>query len=243
MKAISKLALGVAFATFAAASPFASAAMVQITQTTLNWSNVVGGINITYNNPNDSYTDVRWGMPNLPSGPQSGLGFDPVSPPAQSYATDSIFLLGNLRHYNNPTLGPSALSVDLSLLTSVSDATPMQQEFSFRFFIDETPNQIPCAYPSDVPCSDKITFQNLDLSSSFLVDGMAYTIELLGFSGDGGQTLETSFISQEKKSNTIGLYARITEATPIPEPGSLALIGIALGAFAVSRRREKAASA
>jgi len=143
----------------ALASP---AGAVVINSTSPTWLNMVGGSGQVLNQANGAFTDARWGTP--ASGQKSGLGFDPANPPSQTIPVNTNFLLGTLQHYNNPTLaGTAASSVDLNLLTTVAGATPASQTFSFRFLIDETPNVRPCAYPSDTPCADKITFQNLDV--------------------------------------------------------------------------------
>jgi hypothetical protein len=238
-KSLARIAFSAAVAVSAAALPTAASAIV-ITSTTPDWSSVVGGSGIT-EGWNGSFYDIRWGT-STGSG-QSGLGFDPTNPPSGDYAPDTNFMLGKLRHYNNPIAGGTAASsVDLGLLTSVSGAVPVTQSFAFRFLIDETPNAPPCAYPSTTPCADRITFQNLDLSSSFSIGGQNYTLALVGFSLDGGETISSFFDSQEGGTNTARLYARITAARNVPEPATLGLVGIALlsaGATGLRRKQRR----
>lgn len=224
-------------ATLAALALSLGANAIPISSTSVTWSNAIGGSNIVLNNSNGNYIDVLWGV-STGSG-QSGLGFDPSNPPAIDQPVNTPFLLGHLRHYNNPiNSGTAASSVDLTLGTAISGASPTTQYFSFRFLIDETLNADPCLYYSTSPCADRITFQNMTLSSSFLFGGVNYTLQLLGF-GTSPNALLPHFDSQEEGTNKIGLYAKFTAPpTRVPEPGTLALLSLGLLATGVAFRRK-----
>ena len=72
-----------------------------------------------------------------------------------------------------------------------------------------------------------------------------YTLELMGFSNDGGTTMATEFVLFEDADTTSTLYGRIVpvppgkrpagEDQPVPEPTGLGLIGMAV--LALRKRR------
>jgi hypothetical protein len=238
---MSKLKLSLLLAGLLAliAAPGAQAAVITLDSVTQSWSNTVGGVDVVENVAGpDGFNDVRWGT----DGPigQSGLGFLGVTP-GFPIIIGTDFLIGDLRHYNRPING-AASATEMSLFIGMTvDGTPISEgPFNFNMLIDETLNEEPCAYPSIVPCADRITFVKLLTSDTFVIDGITYTLTLTGFSSDGGVTISPNFISDEGTDNTIALYGRITAASDIPEPSTMALFGLGLAALGVLRKRVSA---
>ncbi|MCP4071902.1 MAG: hypothetical protein GY742_09220 [Hyphomicrobiales bacterium] len=88
---------------------------------------------------------------------------------------------------------------------------------------------------------------NLDTDDSFLLGGLWYTLNILGFSTDGGTTISNQFISPEHGTSTASLYAVFAESGAPPEvpiPAALPLFGtgLALMGFVCWRRKRKAAA-
>jgi len=191
------------------------------------WTGTSGGDNVTGIGTNE----VRWGGIILSQ--KSGLRFDGTG--EKTFEVDENFQVGTLTHFNNNIgFNNSADSAELEIGLLLSELGE-DKLFNFSFGIDETTNVEPCTYPSDTPCSDKISFPSAFPEESFSFMGENYTLKLLGF-GDSADNFEEGFISQEGGTNSTFLFAQITEdpdgggGTVIPEPmtilGSFAAIGI-----------------
>lgn len=215
-------------------------AQVVLDKTTGTWSNVVGGTNVVFQTVGGE-NQVRWGIPFGPDG-QSGLGFTGVDPnPNLVVPIGSNFLLGTLRHFNQPIFaGTAASSVSLTLETLFT-TPPVSIDFIYSSTIDETPNATPCVYLSDPgnPCADKITISTVP-NQTFQFQGQ--TLTLASFFLDSSSNPTDSLISQEGGITEVQVFGRLT-APPGggPEdsvPGPLPALGVA-AAYGYSRKLRK----
>ncbi|MEQ9549334.1 MAG: THxN family PEP-CTERM protein [Coleofasciculus sp. G3-WIS-01] len=212
-----------------------------------SWSNVVLDNGLTVNPPGSNTVEflsvgnenqILWGVPAVGSPGKSGLGFAGVE--NKSFSIGEVFEVGTLRHFNTPILAssPGANTADLGITLDIS-TVDLEQAFTFNVIIDETLNSTPCQYASDPgnPCSDKVSFSNTVSSSTFLIDGIEYNIELLGFRDTPTGTSINKLITQEDGTNQTKLFAKIT-TEKVPEP--TAMVGLSLlGLYIMGRRNQK----
>jgi hypothetical protein len=208
-----------------------SAEALTLNSSSGTWGPTNGGSNIQYVTVG-SEKQVRWGDPATQNG-QSGLGFTGVGPLA--FNVNQIFQVGTLSHFNQPIWSGSAASVGLSIGLDFLEAG--LQNFGFSLNIDETPNALPCAYSGATVCPDKISLANAFPEEGFIVGGVQYTLELLGFSNTAGSPLVSDFISEEGGTSTTYLYAQVTEVPVEDVPEPMGLLGLlATAAVGIGRR-------
>ncbi len=153
-----------------------------------------------------------------------GLGF--------STGVNTQFAVGDLTYRNGSTYnsfnGDFPLEVKLSFTNPFNNA----ENLNYTFNIFNTPN----ITGDSVLDGDKLKFQaNGITSDSFNFAGVNYTVKLIGFSSDGGNTFVSEFNSPEESTAEAILYAKIVD---VPEPTAVFGLGL-LGVYLAGSLKKK----
>lgn len=236
MKPIRNLLAGAAALALAA---HVAAVPVTITVVGADFNNVVGGTDVNFIDSDGiaGNEEVRWGT--AAEAGQSGYRFDSAAPPSFVVETGTQFSLGDFSHFNYPIASGSSisgLSLDITAGLEIEGNPVSEGPFVFTFLHNETPNA--CS-PLPACANDIVSFSNLVSADSFNVNGIDYTLTLLGFMQGG--VLAEFFSTVENQVNTAQLIASFTAVVPpvgVPEPGTLLLFGAALAGLGMARRRQ-----
>ncbi|NER07547.1 MAG: PEP-CTERM sorting domain-containing protein, partial [Okeania sp. SIO3C4] len=131
--------------------------------------------------------------------------------------------------------GDFPLEVELSFTNPFNSA----ENFNYNFNILNTRNTT----GDPVLDGDKLRFQANGLTSdTFNFNGVDYTLNLIGFSSDGGNTFVSEFNSPEFSVAESMLYAEITAASPstdVPEPATIIGLGLVSVYLAGSLKKKR----
>ncbi len=172
-------------------------------------------------------SQIRWGRPAETR--ESGYNFSSSATPF-TVEDQREFVVGTFSHENFPVFGSFLRRANLQVnfsVTGVSEA--ITSVFSFTHF--ETTNnpgsgRCPNGEADGVGvnaagCADRVTATlNEEQSESFVIDGVTYVLDILGFRRDGERF--TEFWTQENQSNEAELVAifRVEDGEPPVEPPS-----------------------
>jgi hypothetical protein len=204
------------------------------------WTNVVStasdDIYGVVNNDIGSTAVFSWGASNQSSTPSvftfDGVGSD--GDPGWSASSETPFSLGDFSYYNGSSSNATGVDgVTLDVLLTVISPLSDSETYAFDFTLVNTTNHTP---PDPVADADIVTSNNAFSATTFTYGGVNYTLELLGFSSDGGTTIRTDFSSPEGGWANADVYARITSQVPnVPEPTTMVLLGLGFASLALRR--------
>ena len=222
-------------------SSSANAFTFTLNQSSGTWSNVEGGSTVQFQTIGNE-NQIRWGIPADSTSGQSGLGF--AGAVGSTRQLGEPFLLGTLRHINNPIYGGTAaefvdltINLDLTINPNSSQSNHLAKSFAFTLGVDETPNLgqprsalqpwivgETCKYPGITSCPDRIFPTRLIPQDSVQIEGTNYTLEWIGFSNISNRPLIIPGLTEEGNANGADLYVfgrliEVENQSPIIFPG------------------------
>lgn len=165
-----------------------------------------GSTSGTFNNSDSNKFSL--GTPGL-MGTEGFVTFDG----ADNFLTgeNSLFSLGRITYQNGQTVAGSEPEGDFPLQIELKLSNPAEETQTFTFLLN---NQVTLNNTGDpVLDGDRLLFSEQISRERFEYQGKEYTVDLFGFSSNGGQTFVGQFDSPEDSIATAELFAKIVPIT------------------------------
>ncbi|BAZ10715.1 peptidase-like protein [Calothrix sp. NIES-4071] len=204
------------------------------------WGEPYRGINIDAHYKGVGTNAFTWGLafPNNDrfGTPANSLTFKGTQ---LNSSLNSLFKLGDLTYFNGTVpLYTSVEQVPLQLQVSFQSPVAIKENFNFDLQLLNVLND-PDKPLNSVDNADFVLISPSKTNRSFTYNGAEYSLELTGFSKDGGLTSTSVFSAIEGDTTTAEIYGRITYVPPaekVPEPGIV--IGLSsLGFYMLVRKK------